>query len=50
MEDDILNSVGTKGTDSIFISEVYASMDLSLLAGDLGVSTKTTIEGPTDEL
>lgn len=48
MEDDIMNDVGTKGTDSIFISEVYASMDLSLLAGDLGVSIKTTIEGPTD--
>lgn len=47
MEDDILNDVDTKVPGISGISEVYASIDFSLQAGNTGVTTKS-IEGPTD--
>lgn len=49
MEDDILSGVDTKVPDLSGTSEVYASVDLSLLAGKDGFATKgSSITGPTE--
>ncbi|MDO5430540.1 hypothetical protein [Parabacteroides sp.] len=49
MEDDILSGVDTKVPDLPGTSEVYASVDLSLLAGKAGLATKgSSVTGPTE--
>ena len=49
MEDDILSGVDTKGPAGIDATELYASLDLSLLVGNSNVTTKSSeLTGPTD--
>ena len=49
MEDDILSGVDTKGPAGIDATELYASLDLSLLVRNSNVTTKSSeLTGPTD--
>lgn len=49
MEDDILSGVDTKGSAGIDATEVYASLDISLLVGNANVTTKSSeLTGPTN--